>query len=552
MKHKKIAFSLLVILFLSFKFSLFNNFSLNSSNFLFKEYPKSAWEILPIQIDDAATGIGANNWTWASSQFWCSGSGSFIAPYVIQNVTIDGLNTSSCISIVNSDVYFTIENCTLTNSGPSMGPTEAGINLYNVNNSLIYDNNIEYHYHDGIKLENCNNISIEDNEIKDCRIGIYLANLNNDIRDITMKLNVLMNCELHIFGGYTNSMTTVSTYDIDTSNEVDNKPLYFYKDQLNLNSGNFANAGQIILYNCNDSIISSLLNLSGGISLLYCTNTTIEDNNIFDSLGITLIRSNENNILNNNINNNLAWGVSTHFSRFNQIIGNTIQGSLAGVDVEFCENNSITENLLKSNQNGIILRGSQNNTIYQNYLLENLVNAQTLGGDTNFWDYGGLGNYWDDYNGTDINEDNIGDIPYNISIGNQDNFPIFSVIPEINVLNPIINQAFRHIPPEFDVTIEGVFIEDMWYSINGATNKSFTGSNFIISQTLWDSLSDGLILIRIYANNSLGFVGIKEFTILKDTTTSQLPPEILGYDLYLLLGVLGLISAIIIRKHLKS
>lgn len=44
----------------------------------------------------------------------------------------------------------------------------------------------------------------------------------------------------------------------------------------------------------------------------------------------------------------------------------------------------------------------------------------------NIWDdgYPFGGNYWDDYNGADINDDGIGDIPYNISGGeNLDLYP---------------------------------------------------------------------------------------------------------------------------------
>jgi len=44
----------------------------------------------------------------------------------------------------------------------------------------------------------------------------------------------------------------------------------------------------------------------------------------------------------------------------------------------------------------------------------------------NFWDNGSLfcGNYWDNYDGTDINDDGIGDLPNNIKGGGrQDHYP---------------------------------------------------------------------------------------------------------------------------------
>jgi hypothetical protein len=70
----------------------------------------------PIYIDDLATGVGAHNWTWAETQPWCSGSGSWTEPYVIENVTIDGQSSDSCIEIRNSDAYFIVRNCSLYNS----------------------------------------------------------------------------------------------------------------------------------------------------------------------------------------------------------------------------------------------------------------------------------------------------------------------------------------------------------------------------------------------------------------------------------------------------
>jgi hypothetical protein len=51
---------------------------------------------------------------------------------------------------------------------------------------------------------------------------------------------------------------------------------------------------------------------------------------------------------------------------------------------------------------------------------------------TNLWDNGVEGNYWSDYNGTDSNQDGIGDTPYIIDANNVDHYPLMAqyVIPE--------------------------------------------------------------------------------------------------------------------------
>jgi len=69
----------------------------------------------------------------------------------------------------------------------------------------------------------------------------------------------------------------------------------------------------------------------------------------------------------------------------------------------------------------------RNNTIFKNNLIGNNQNA--FSGKGNIW-YNvktNEGNYWDDYTGTDDNGDSIGDAPYNIFNGDeQDLYPLMN------------------------------------------------------------------------------------------------------------------------------
>jgi hypothetical protein len=43
---------------------------------------------------------------------------------------------------------------------------------------------------------------------------------------------------------------------------------------------------------------------------------------------------------------------------------------------------------------------------------------------SSIWNNSCEGNYWSDYNGTDLDGDGIGDTPYIINSNNQDNYPL--------------------------------------------------------------------------------------------------------------------------------
>lgn len=85
-----------------------------------------------------------------------------------------------------------------------------------------------------------------------------------------------------------------------------------------------------------------------------------------------------------------------------------------GIDLRTgCCNNSIISNLVADNPTGIYIEeaSSQHNLFYRNNVVNN-TNQVTLFGGLNFWDNGAEGNYWDDYSGSDLDGDGVGDSPY--------------------------------------------------------------------------------------------------------------------------------------------
>ncbi len=122
--------------------------------------------------------------------------------------------------------------------------------------------------------------------------------------------------------------------------------------------------------------------------------------------------------------------------------------------------------------------------------------------------------------------DSIGIKPYIIYIEDNSNNWI-NISDSINVLdtiNPLIiinepseGQSIGSISPTFNVEIFDESLESMWYIINTNPTKHFFYSNSSINQTAWNGLSNGIITIYFYANDSAGNENFKSVNVYKDT-----------------------------------
>jgi len=215
---------------------------------------------------------------------------------------------------------------------------------------------------------------------------------------------------------------------------IENSIVYFRIEKCNLyNSGDHPAAG-IKLNNTNNGQVTDNVCSpnNSGISLYASHNNTISGNIVDhnDYCGILLNDGDNNTISGNSIYYN-SWGIILHVggAENNNIMGNTIVSNQIGITTwSFVRYNNITRNIIHNNTfYGIEFKGgpSGNNDVYFNCFEDNGVHAND-GASNNKWDNGTIGNYWDDYTGSDSDNNGIGDIPYNIagSAGSQDNFPL--------------------------------------------------------------------------------------------------------------------------------
>ncbi len=393
----------------------------------------------------------------AGAYSWCvdvNGDGSL---YLIENITLNNLDgIGSPLIIANSTVDFVIQNCTFSNSD-NAALEDAGLTLLNVSNGNIFSCNISNNDGHGVFVDILSiNNTIKNNTINNNDDGIFFQwdglpnyainntitnfNLNGiDIRSngvvaenntvvggeacilatngdkIVIRNNTLSGSQYGILAtAFTsnltisgNTMTNVGIYfeqndvgfrsmEIYANNTVNGNPVYYFKDQKGLNTANFTsvgNPGQILLFNCSYSTISSfnISYTSVGIQLDYhSSHNNITHNKLRDNYyGIKLSYYCENNTIKNNTVKNAAnTNIQLEYYNCNNtIIGNTATGGYRGIQViHYNEDNEITKNDAKNNgYSGIEIFNSYNNNITHNIANENNLGIfLTQSADINF------------------------------------------------------------------------------------------------------------------------------------------------------------------------
>ncbi|HIP44927.1 MAG TPA: nitrous oxide reductase family maturation protein NosD [Sulfurospirillum arcachonense] len=195
----------------------------------------------------------------------------------------------------------------------------------------------------------------------------------------------------------------------------------------------------------NNLIKNNIIKKSRDVVLMRSHNNTIEDNQIEKGRYAIYNYHSKNNKIKNNIVKDSAVGIFVQASLDIEISKNTIKGyhgapTSMGILLMGTSNTKVEQNILvQCNQalyidnspmeidtknwildnkimystRGLDFRGkSLQNVIRRNTLLGNMDNIMTDShkGRTNENDI--TGNYWDDYEGFDLNKDNIGDNPY--------------------------------------------------------------------------------------------------------------------------------------------
>jgi parallel beta-helix repeat protein len=285
-----------------------------------------------------------------------------IALYFSSNNIIENNNVSSNgddgILIDENSNYNTIANNTVSNNDMD-GIT---ISYRKCNHNTIANNTVSSNYDNGIFIWDSIENKIIDNIVSDNRYGIQLWESSGN----TLINNQMWRNGIHIFGEFVDKW---NTHSIDTSNYVNGKPVYFWKNQ---NGGTIPpGAGEVILANCTNVKIENqnVSYSSVGIELGFSTNNIIANitASFSNMYGIYLCYSDGNTLTNNTASTNGGNGFYFYFSNRNNLFENIMQYNENGIVFFWCNYNFITDNDFSQNTYiGITISYSHGNSITNN------------------------------------------------------------------------------------------------------------------------------------------------------------------------------------------
>jgi len=485
------------------------------------------------------------------------------------NITVKNLHFPGFYDgmiLANSDCH--IYNCSVTGC-------HYGFLVYDCDNELVLENCTAYDNNIATQLQKSEGNTITGYTAYNNKFGLWIHSSSEN--------NVLRNCNLHdnTYNFASRGLNAGDYHqDIDTSNLVDGKPIYYIMDQNNMTFDDTMNIGFLGLVSCEymlvenlvinnedygvllvDTTYSQIINCSFNTHYISCISLNYNsDNNLVKNCilngdggnyGISLYKTSDGNTITNCTVYDTGLGVrgyeySTNHviegctfydnsegiylykhSNYNTIINCSASGGDYGFDIyNTCDYNDILNCQIYDNDYGIDLYATVDNnrvencsiynnsaigircykctdgTIANNMFLENFygIYAHTTSNNnqlhhnnfinngvyriieqahdecTNIWDDDiGEGNYWSDYTGIDDDGNGIGDTPYNISGGsNQDRYPLMESLQTIPaLLSPIDTVGIEDQTPTFDWT-------DIWhsclvsYTLQVATDPGFT------------------------------------------------------------------------------
>lgn len=270
----------------------------------------------------------------------------------------------------------------------STGVTIQGFTIRNSGHSSI--NDIA-----GIKIYNTHHVRVLDNELLDNFFGVYAQNAKN----VEIRGNIIRafgTAEQLIGNG-------IHAWKSDSLN-VANNSVYGHRDGIYLEfvthsqiKGNLSEKnlryGLHFMFSHENSYITNTFRSNGaGVAVMYTKHVRMENNRFEENWG------------------DASYGLLLKDISDSQIINNQFSRNTTGIFMEGSNRIYIEHNNFKSNGWGLKIQSScMDNVLKDNNFLQNTFDVATNGTlALNTFAH----NYWDKYEGYDLNKDGFGDIPF--------------------------------------------------------------------------------------------------------------------------------------------
>lgn len=247
----------------------------------------------------------------------------------------------------------------------------------------------------GVLIVDSYNVIVKNNKLENTQFGIYSQHSTN----CTIKDNeVHSNATNEMLGGNgihcwrSDSLLIIGN---QVSGHRDGIYFEFVTNSLvwrNISRKNIR-YGIHFMFSHNDTYISNLFEENAsGVAVMYTKNVHMYNNYFMDNWGAA------------------AYGILLKDITDSDISGNHFLHNTTAIEVEGCNRNNIYKNIFKNNGYALkVSASSMDNSIYQNNFFNNTFDVATNG---SLVMNAFTKNYWDKYEGYDLNRDGFGDIPY--------------------------------------------------------------------------------------------------------------------------------------------
>jgi len=268
-----------------------------------------------------------------------------------------------------------------------------------------------------------------------------------------------------------------------------------------------------------------------GVVFNNVSNDVIADSSFFDnSNGINMYNSNNCNIINSTLSEN-EQGCSLLQTSISIFTGCSITNNNAsGFSLTNSNRNIVYNNVFSGNYFGVVVSTQSEDNIFYKNNFYNAVGMHSIDNALNLWDYNGLGNYWDDYQGTDEDSDGIGDQSYVFTLIGEDHFPLMEPVVmdafdtmSISMLTPMDGAEVTGLMNISGVIESSVGIDTVQVQIDDGDLLVATGTDNFTLQYDTSMLSSGSHSLYVYGMNVQGDIVVSQvdFIVEEDGSGSE-------------------------------